>query len=966
MSRWHADSCTAPDIEVVNNVPECGSCHRSPPLEQLLSEAKSASNFPPCPPDEPLDNLELHWPSTVRYTDVSSNVSNLRPASSDTPAANLESTTTQLVEPPHVSHGPQDLPLLPISSSILIGDAATTPPRPGSPWPGTPAFDKTLGSDEFRVICLPGEDDGSRPIHVSLETYHDHDCPEYETVSYSWGGEDGDSTQTEPVFVGEHWDVMLQTKNCAALLRHLRPRRGVRLLWVDAICINQDNIREKETQVAKMASIYSRSLRVVVYLGNDAVWEPEGRFRRRYDLFELSRLLNGSGDPETQLDLPNLLRRRYFSRVWIIQEMILPKNAILPIGQFDFMADNRAPPAIESEHADWSWEGCGAPWLQYLCNRLAPDQNIFDILKLTWNSQAGDRRDKVFGILGLFPEDETDEEAADEPPNTSASLQPDYSISCQHAFLGIFGHILIGTKDASLLRYASGIAGWGQYPSWAPRWKERDGGDIFPSPPDLKTERIKVWMKEQFASITTASGWHFVERQHRIRVGEMSACQPEFYVVEFSSRRGKFHRLEANWFGENVPLDLEYGAHTRAYNSEVTGFMAKADAGDEARRTSMAWHRLAAVQSRTGALSISMTHVLAIKSQPQLVGEKDGLAVYTIPGASHGCQVVLITKDMALGQQVVPGLDHIWVLDTEDANHSYICLILRHAAAASAPNAVRLVCSVPFLGFCIPLWKRNPTQYRGKTIYLPRWEMYPGALTLTDLRQPLESGVNEALGKLMRRNASGHPFDPLPYIYSDLIWRQLLPDKRARTAANIHSIIQSILDEAAPDRPSRFLAVYQSCLTSAYRAVICGDFLTVTISKVERMMNQDLEAIYWPAQPTEDLTWGHVFREWTYEGKSKWKDMSEGSQPSFIGGALRGSSTVIRALMDRVREEIAATEIYHILWVLNLADPGNAVRVLSRGASPNPSPKWKACPRWPEELVRDFGIDGNTFTIRIQ
>ncbi|EPE06777.1 hypothetical protein F503_03204 [Ophiostoma piceae UAMH 11346] len=61
-----------------------------------------------------------------------------------------------------------------------------------------------------------------RVVHASLEV-HDHDrCPEYETLSYAWGGEDDDGAPSELVVIGDYWDALWQTKNCSAMLQSLR------------------------------------------------------------------------------------------------------------------------------------------------------------------------------------------------------------------------------------------------------------------------------------------------------------------------------------------------------------------------------------------------------------------------------------------------------------------------------------------------------------------------------------------------------------------------------------------------------------------------------------------------------------------------------------------------------------------------------------------------------------------------
>lgn len=104
--------------------------------------------------------------------------------------------------------------------------------------PLTHIYGDTLGPEELRLANISSTTNSNDPIHITLESYEDDDCPEYEAVFYAWGGEDNDYTRDKPVYVGEFWDVLLQTKNCWYMLQYLRPWRGHRLIWVDAICIN--------------------------------------------------------------------------------------------------------------------------------------------------------------------------------------------------------------------------------------------------------------------------------------------------------------------------------------------------------------------------------------------------------------------------------------------------------------------------------------------------------------------------------------------------------------------------------------------------------------------------------------------------------------------------------------------------------------------------------------------------------
>ena len=107
----------------------------------------------------------------------------------------------------------------------------------------------------------------------------------YEALSYTWGARVG----TLPIICcglasdkngGEgSRGVVLVTPNCDAALRHLRLRLRSRVLWIDAICIDQQSVREKNEQVPMMGEIYRAATRCVVWLGTAVGSGPAGGTR---------------------------------------------------------------------------------------------------------------------------------------------------------------------------------------------------------------------------------------------------------------------------------------------------------------------------------------------------------------------------------------------------------------------------------------------------------------------------------------------------------------------------------------------------------------------------------------------------------------------------------------------------------------------------------------------------------------
>jgi hypothetical protein len=91
------------------------------------------------------------------------------------------------------------------------------------------------------------------------------DNSNYEALSYVWGSRFG----TEPFTCDGK--LLLITPNCESALRHLRLKDKQRILWVDAICIDQEqgepSVKERNSQVALMGEIYAKSSHTICWLG---------------------------------------------------------------------------------------------------------------------------------------------------------------------------------------------------------------------------------------------------------------------------------------------------------------------------------------------------------------------------------------------------------------------------------------------------------------------------------------------------------------------------------------------------------------------------------------------------------------------------------------------------------------------------------------------------------------------------
>lgn len=125
----------------------------------------------------------------------------------------------------------------------------------------------------------------------------------YEALSYVWGAKNG----TIPITCGGR--KLLITPNCDSALRHLRHKLTRRVLWIDAICIDQQSVEERNCQVPLMGEIYTAAKKVIIWLG-PCVAKDE-------DLLRLARwrpALPGQGLPADKI-IPNQRARKWLSKV---------------------------------------------------------------------------------------------------------------------------------------------------------------------------------------------------------------------------------------------------------------------------------------------------------------------------------------------------------------------------------------------------------------------------------------------------------------------------------------------------------------------------------------------------------------------------------------------------------------------------------------------------------------------------
>jgi len=170
-----------------------------------------------------------------------------------------------------------------------------------------------LNEGEIRIIELqPGDDIPNIQGSLKVASIGSSTPKQYSALSYCWGP---DSQPRRTISLDDQWFEVRQS--LLGALQQLRSRDECARLWIDAICINQEDEEEKKSQLPLMSSIYSKAETVEIWLGTG---EDNGELGLRS---LASGELEAIATPRIVGAVIHLLQRPWFSRTWVIQELVL-------------------------------------------------------------------------------------------------------------------------------------------------------------------------------------------------------------------------------------------------------------------------------------------------------------------------------------------------------------------------------------------------------------------------------------------------------------------------------------------------------------------------------------------------------------------------------------------------------------------------------------------------------------------
>jgi hypothetical protein len=355
-------------------------------------------------------------------------------------------------------------------------------------------------TSEIRLLQILPSRSARSTVNCRLSTVSLDDSPDFVALSYVWG----DPTVTKNIRINGCVTPVTTSLECA--LRQIRAtllestmfgdilRDLPSQFWIDAVCINQEDVEERSHQVQLMRKIYQQASSVLVWLGPRKDELLDGMVA----IDQMGRELNRSDERQTTLDwmsewpefwetncpdevqnkawnaIDKLHRLDYWKRVWTLQERVLAKRLWFMVGPcvvdglyFDeiyMLLENiqsgvTPKPAFVSDEFWWQLSSEG--WIR------TDDKDSFkEAMKVPFFStiqfQATDPRDKIYAVRGLFDHLRFD-----------TALLPDYSISVESLYCDFGQEYIRSTGNIELLRYSGlgyGIPRSYDLPSWAPDW----------------------------------------------------------------------------------------------------------------------------------------------------------------------------------------------------------------------------------------------------------------------------------------------------------------------------------------------------------------------------------------------------------------------------------------------------------------------------------------------------------------
>ncbi|PQE14200.1 heterokaryon incompatibility protein [Rutstroemia sp. NJR-2017a BVV2] len=336
--------------------------------------------------------------------------------------------------------------------------------------------------------------------HISavLETFSVEEAiPPYHALSYTWASNETGLEKPWAIQIGDRQLPVLDSLQ--PFVQTLRAKNMLldgRWWWIDSICIDQTNLEERGQQVHLMESIYRRADQVIIWLGegssdsdialdfieflNRIILENNQSTMENYNIEKLRRLDLNHYHPQWKA-LTNLLARKWWSRIWTIQEFVLSPNVTFWCG----IRTVGRTALCHSILAGDQWNSVGMKetvafksgfnrrrvWMLYMAGKepgVETSRSLLALAAYFCFMDATDDRDRLYGLMALSTD--------------GSLLEVDYSLSSQEVYLGFTQAFIARHRSLDIICYASiysAPSGLLQ-PSWVPDWQKRNYSPVIP------------------------------------------------------------------------------------------------------------------------------------------------------------------------------------------------------------------------------------------------------------------------------------------------------------------------------------------------------------------------------------------------------------------------------------------------------------------------------------------------------
>ncbi|KAK4443333.1 heterokaryon incompatibility protein-domain-containing protein [Podospora aff. communis PSN243] len=395
-----------------------------------------------------------------------------------------------------------------------------------SPWCNADLYPELPSGDAIRILeVMPGAHDSPLICTLHIVTLP-RAANSYSALSYAWQIDLMPHPPRAIICNGREVQI---GENLFDAMKRVRHVTSSQMIWADALCINQDDIEERSTQVAKMGDIFHSAHEVLVWLGNEdkrralpcafsiaaalsdlcTIVNTWRRNRGKESLIQKARFYQRTPEGGVRVapqcapderskrfgynrywwsETLRLFNLRWFHRVWVIQEVALARSARVLLGEYEISWEviglaasilrtnfNTLLPTVSQKHTRKTLVGFRTGVLNaYFMYRLSRSQShtermqpdFHQLLTLTRSFDCKDPRDRIYGLIGL-PFSTSD-------PEKSPLIIPDYSKSTAEVYLEIATKLI---QDSQTLRLLSSI----QRPS--PRSRPDKHGPFDPNIP---------------------------------------------------------------------------------------------------------------------------------------------------------------------------------------------------------------------------------------------------------------------------------------------------------------------------------------------------------------------------------------------------------------------------------------------------------------------------------------------------